>query len=580
MSYPSVYAPAGGFNLRVPMPIPRTQNAPFFNGRYLEDFLKLIIQHGANAGITDANKLVRYIIDYSSDKVKDNIIYLDEFDLDKTPKPTWNLAKEALTLLYSATDKPKDYTEEELKAFCREKAAKQSFSKVSDVENYLRDFIAIAASLKKRKILSTEEYNLYFVQGLPTSLKDWFASAIPETQHWKKEESSEAKHLFDEFGNRIDITKYYTELSSEIQATTVPGLTPAPVSVKPKLTSVDELAKQLEALTLTINSLRNSGSNATVDPKTMSRDQLAGEVERLKGLMDNGSVKPQQGSDFVNNRRYFICGKVGTHPIGPRNCPETNSLLTEHLMTFDAQRNRYILPSGQDLPRVPPGWSGGVASYLRYQSSNAKSSVSNSLIVILLLICVVVIHGHSFALESIGPEANYSSYPSLRSGKDTNNHFNPLDRPADKTKNPKTNSHKPIPNPTPSPNPTTNPPPKAPQQPQQSQQPQVPPPSHPINTEQGWKASRPGNPRGGVPQDVQMKDGEKKNIGPQYHFTSKVQESADPQSIYSSIGETNVPITLAQLLAISPPLAKIFAENTRTRREYGPAKEGFTAKQL
>ncbi|KAJ3924999.1 MAG: hypothetical protein NXY57DRAFT_907584 [Lentinula lateritia] len=127
MSYPSVYAPAGGFNLH-------------------ED------------------ELVKYIVEYSLDKVKDLILYMDEFDADS--KVTWKAAKEVLITLYGSSDKPKEYTEEELKEFCRERSAKPSFSKASDIEDYLRAFVAIAASLKKCTVISEKEYNLYFVRGL------------------------------------------------------------------------------------------------------------------------------------------------------------------------------------------------------------------------------------------------------------------------------------------------------------------------------------------------------------------------------------------------------------------------------
>ncbi|KAJ7118332.1 hypothetical protein C8R44DRAFT_790584 [Mycena epipterygia] len=68
--------------LRVPMPIPGTQNAPYFNGKYLSDSLAIVVQHGANAGITDLDLLVPYILQYSSDRVKDYIRYSPEFDPD------------------------------------------------------------------------------------------------------------------------------------------------------------------------------------------------------------------------------------------------------------------------------------------------------------------------------------------------------------------------------------------------------------------------------------------------------------------------------------------------------------------
>lgn len=70
------------YNPCVPMPIPRTAGAPSFNGRYIDDFLNRIILHANQAGETDQDAMVKYILYYSSDQVKDTIINMDEFDVD------------------------------------------------------------------------------------------------------------------------------------------------------------------------------------------------------------------------------------------------------------------------------------------------------------------------------------------------------------------------------------------------------------------------------------------------------------------------------------------------------------------
>ncbi|KAJ3997347.1 hypothetical protein F5050DRAFT_1569597, partial [Lentinula boryana] len=147
------------YNLRVPMPIPRTANAQFFNGRYIDDFLNRIVLHASQAGETDLDKMVKYIIDYSSDQVKDIVLYMDEFNLDKLTTLKWKSAKEALYSLFSSTDKPKEYTKEELKDFCKQRSAKPNFVKQSEVEKYLRDFIAIASSLKKHGTITEKQYD-------------------------------------------------------------------------------------------------------------------------------------------------------------------------------------------------------------------------------------------------------------------------------------------------------------------------------------------------------------------------------------------------------------------------------------
>jgi len=110
--------------------------------------------------------------------VKDTIRFMDEFDLTNS-SITWDDAKAALVRLYGSYDKPTEYTEEELREFCREQSAKSSFIKSSNVENYYRDFVAISASLKKNGTISDKAVQYYFVMGLPQSMKEWFLAAIP-----------------------------------------------------------------------------------------------------------------------------------------------------------------------------------------------------------------------------------------------------------------------------------------------------------------------------------------------------------------------------------------------------------------
>lgn len=75
-----------------------------------------------------------------------------------------------------------------------------------------------------------------------------------------------------------------------------------------------------------------------------------------------------------------------------------------------------------------------------------------------------------------------------------------------------------------------------------------------------------------------MKDGEtkKSNAGPQYHFTSTVQDYADPSRMFSHIGDMKVEVPLFQLLGLSPQLSKLVSESTHTRCEYGVPKGSST----
>ncbi|KAJ3963981.1 hypothetical protein EV361DRAFT_981801 [Lentinula raphanica] len=559
MSTTSIYPPVGGFNLRTPMPIARTRDAPFFNGRYIEAFLNRILQHGVNAGILDKNELVKYIIEYSSDQVKDLILYMDEFDLEGNV--SWDAAKEALNTLYGSSDKPKEYTEDELKEFCRERAAKPIFSKTLEVEEYLRSYVAIAASLKKRELITEKQYNLFFIRGIPHSMKEWFASATPEAKRtkenpptiseslailktrfdknsiiyedWHKEEEEFAKYSFDENGNRVTTSTFLQDLGGA--EAPVPGAMP---QAKPKTTTtIDELTKQLEKLTIAVNAVKD-GTVERVPQPPATLEELRDRVDQLTQMLNNGGsggFRMNQGSDSATRRCFMcggICGENGTHPIGLRFCPETVRLVNEHLVTFDPQRMRYVMPDGRDLPVVPRGWAGGVASFIRNNQNNVAVPQSSASVPRDVPPHMRTTNSVGLVFEDAEPQrqVRFESPPvSVQQ-------------------------------------PTAPAPPVI-------QQNSIPPPTNPINNEQGWKSSQPKNQKGGKDQDVEMKDKDKSPPGNQYHFTSKVQELADPQATFNRIGDMRVEVPLFQLLGMSPPLAKLFTESTRTKREYGPVKE-------
>jgi hypothetical protein len=68
--------------LLIPMPVPRTSTAPYFDERGVRAYLSLILQHGVNTGITDPDLLVSFIVRYSSDRVRAVIQWMPELDKD------------------------------------------------------------------------------------------------------------------------------------------------------------------------------------------------------------------------------------------------------------------------------------------------------------------------------------------------------------------------------------------------------------------------------------------------------------------------------------------------------------------
>ncbi|KAJ7775404.1 hypothetical protein B0H16DRAFT_1756736 [Mycena metata] len=157
----SLSAAASPMLLLVPMPIPRTPNAPYFDERGVRTFLRLILQHGSNVGIQNADELVTFIVRYSSDRVREVIQYIPELD-DDEPNRTWAATQQQILLLYGSYDEERRSTERELIDFCREQSAKSPFHSKVEIEQYLRAFQYIAAPLLKQREITVAQGDFYF----------------------------------------------------------------------------------------------------------------------------------------------------------------------------------------------------------------------------------------------------------------------------------------------------------------------------------------------------------------------------------------------------------------------------------
>ncbi|KAJ7853249.1 hypothetical protein B0H13DRAFT_1904231 [Mycena leptocephala] len=161
--------------LLIPMPIPRTPGAPYFDEHGVTNFLNLILQHGSNAGISNPDELVSFIVRYSSDRVREIIQYIPEIDVDE-PNRTWNAAKAQMLLLYGSQDDERRVSEAELIEFCHQHSATSPYRTKREIEQYLRDFRWIAAPLLKQQDITIKQRDFYFVSGIPTFIKQWFIS--------------------------------------------------------------------------------------------------------------------------------------------------------------------------------------------------------------------------------------------------------------------------------------------------------------------------------------------------------------------------------------------------------------------
>ena len=131
-----------------------------------------------------------------------------------------------------------------------------------------------------------------------------------------------------------------------------------------------------------------------------------------------------------SEKKCFICGLPGTHWLHPRYCPETAKLITEKLITFANELQRYTLMDRSNLP-VVPYYPGGIAQYLRDEHMKSTSAPGNAT----TSIRSVYLNGHQALQEGIIPitQEDYKdmihSNAVTQTGKDTTVHMNPYQKP-------------------------------------------------------------------------------------------------------------------------------------------------------
>ncbi|KIJ30712.1 hypothetical protein M422DRAFT_267761 [Sphaerobolus stellatus SS14] len=418
----------------------------------------------------------------------------------------WEAAKVFLIELYESSDQGPIVSIDQLRTYIRESKSKPDFVRRIDLDRYHQDFLAIAGQLKKRGIMDKKEMELKFFGGLPKGIRVFVSSQLPSENKVTTKPPS-ISQVIKTINCRFDPNcSEFLELDETF-------------TVKPK-SDIEALAQQLEQLTI------NQAQTFTA----------------LQSL----SIRPS--NSMTNTGRCFICGLTGTHQLHPRHCPETKNLLNEGLIKFDVDKRRYTLLEGSDLPILPAS-VGSVAAYLRQQASTKTASTSN----------VSLMFGASQALggQIIGISAeDYNQYLGsavTRTGHNTSNRADPYKRPeangkpqnlpgAAKKMSTDVPATVQIPASNPQPKPQVN----------------IPPPP-PINTREGWKESR-GN------KDVNMKDDLKR--GPQFHFTSDVQEQASVENIERFILDQTVSLSLHNILGVSPALQKRIQELMKTRHKY------------
>ncbi|KAE9383636.1 hypothetical protein BT96DRAFT_951159, partial [Gymnopus androsaceus JB14] len=600
------------------MPVPGMADAPKFTGTRPSAFLKQILAHGARAGISDKDQLVDYIVLYSSDEVVSNIQYLLDFNLEEAGK-TWAAAEARLLRMYKSSEEVPIVRLKDLETFCRLGAKEPKFTRKSELEKYYNSFLKVAGPLLKNKTISSTDSNYYFVQGLPMKDLKYLMRVLPaanrlraspptmdaaydlletklgnktslNTHDWESDESADEGSL-----ERLSNVKFSKESKKEDG----PSISKKPILKKEEAKSsdlIETLTKEMQEIKASLANLNRKGPTRPSTPP-------------------NTPVDPSSPPA----RPCWMCGEWHDDPTIPAKCIHIQEFINEGIVVHQYNR-RITQPDGQQLPRVQYGQKGGVAGILRAkQDSNVRDAppyMTSSSPASLIYEGQDVFDGGVFGVASADICFNYDdpsdeeslydmtdfipfAAPTTRSGKDTSARHDPLSQKG------RTNNKRGGPRSAPDVPPSGFSPPSlqkspdtTPLQAPEAQEPSlepntvdhdelpplqvgrnskksvsVPEPPHPINKNNGWRQSQPSkskNPQSDKKPDVDMKDGTRRvpSSVPQYHFTSDLQQRVNSKKVFEKIIDTNITLTVGELLGCSPDLMKQTVDAAKTRREY------------
>ncbi|KAJ7736788.1 hypothetical protein DFH07DRAFT_966771 [Mycena maculata] len=402
----------------VPLPIPRTSEAPMFDGSGLTEFLSILKQHGACAGLTD-DELTPYILQYCTEDVKRVLRYSKEL------KPTakdWAEAVEEMKNYYASEDQPARYSVDDLRQFCNETSAKPPFESRSDVEVYMGRFREISGSLLEDSRITEDQVNLYFVTGIPQETFKIVDSKLPQKNRVITSPPSikEVRKILNALFMENSLQSFARQNFMEQDLSSAPGPTksaqkavrfgPAPAAVPASMTpqerEMEEIRSQLERLSI---------SNAELLAFVSSKLDLA--RPPTPPNLNNRPTTPE-------NRRCFVCGQTGTHRLGWKHCPTTWELNAENLISIDST-GRLMAKDGSELPATRD--TGGVAAVLRRRASEARPAGGSTASVAAQYNGYNALGGNVMAVSADDDEL-YAE-PALRSGRDTTVRHDPYAKP-------------------------------------------------------------------------------------------------------------------------------------------------------
>ncbi|KAJ7936227.1 hypothetical protein B0H13DRAFT_2303939 [Mycena leptocephala] len=525
----------------IPLPVPRTPEAPSFDGKRLTDFLSILRQHGQRAGLTD-DELTPYILQYCTEDVKNILRFSDEL---KPSAKSWKDAVEEMQSFYASEDKPVRFSVDNLRQFCNETSAKPPFESKNDVELYYRRFREISGTILEDKRLSEEQVNLYFVAGLPMKTLKIVEAKLPEANRVTSAppKIKAVRKILNEMFVENSLQSFARQNFMDLDVQAAPQETktaqkvvrfepvpaPAPPS-RPVDPVMDDFIARMEQM-----QIANTERFAAIESKLASG-----------GKTGNRPPTPP------GERRCFVCGNSGVHQLGWKNCPTAKELFDENLVMGDIN-GRLVARDGSDLPstREP----GGMAAVLR-QRARENANRGNTASLSAQFDGHDVIGGDRFSVSANDASIRYAE-PALRSGRDTSGRQEPYAKPQAK---PKASGSKP-------PTQNSNPPQPPPAGPSLSDfRHETPPHMNPGQAPKmaGVLTKKTKSDKGKGKEDTEMPDAQKR----QWRFTSDIQESVSTDKVCSDVYQTPITLPLGHLLAVSPPLQKKTQEMTHRRREY------------
>ncbi|KAJ3718869.1 hypothetical protein C8R42DRAFT_560380, partial [Lentinula raphanica] len=567
------------------MPVPGMPDAPKFEGKDAREFLEQIEAHGSRAGITDQDKLVDFIVRYSSRGIKTDIRFIPEFDPDIENK-TWEAAKKMLLQMFSAQEEPPEVSIRDLEDSCIVWSTDEPFTKKADVDRYQQKFFSIAAPLLKQEMLTTNLKGYYFLQGLPKKDQKYVEKHLPAANK-KKANPPTVEAVIKLVHQKIDDKDSILHHSWDSEEE-----------------DIDEIQSRLKTrMSKREEDSDDESKKVRIDEERAPEWQGKQAMEEITRRMDELSLSmarmatqqvPSRSPRPDGVRFCFVCGIPHAEGSVPAKCPEIQNLVRENLVVYDYISRRYTLPNGQDLPKIPYGVPGGVAGMLRGQMGGVRSNPSHtdgppvlSSSPATLSYGGASIFGDNVfgvaALDQYGAEEylDQQAYPTTRSGRDTSVRYNPANqqgrdnkRRAERDPNsfekpgfrpPEARQDRPV-----VPEPAVISEPR--NERESADRISIPPPSNPINRPEGWRKSQPSTGKGkNKEEDVEMKEtpGNKAPQATSFHFTSDLQKRAEPKRILERVLDTDVTVSLAELVGCSPVLQKMISEAARTRREYG-----------